>query len=196
MMIRAVRVPVSLLAGLALATAVQAAEPAKALKPAEPQPATVTPGLAVQYAYGIVNSIGEFAKRSGGKWEAGPPLPNLDYHSGAGKVLTSKESDGVLAVITGLIRFEKAGVYGFDVTSNDGVRVELGGAILYEDDTVHSDDTSERIDVKVDTPGWYPLQIHYFEKRNTSTLMLRWIGPGEKGKPQVVPAKAFGHVKK
>jgi hypothetical protein len=175
-----------------------AADPLSGLKPAEPQPpaAQLTPGLAVRYGYAIVNSIGEFAKKGGGKWEPGPPLPTVDYKTGSGKVLTSKESDGVLAVIEGLIRFDKPGVYGFDVTSNDGVRVEIGGQLVYEDDSVHADDTSERIDVKVDAPGWYPIQIHYFEKRNTSTLILRWIGPGEKGKLQPVPARALAHVKK
>jgi hypothetical protein len=171
------------------------AETIAGLRPAEPQPAAsqLTPGLAVQYAYAIVNHVDEF---KGKKFEAGTPLPQLDYKMGSGNVLTSKASDGVLAMITGLVRFEKAGVYGFDVTSNDGVRVEIGGKQLYEDPTVHADDTSDRIDVKIDQPGWYPIAVTYFEKRNTASLVLRWIGPGETGKLAPVPAKAFAHIKK
>jgi hypothetical protein len=170
-----------------------AADVITGMKPAEPQPQNPTPGLAVEYTYAIMNNISELKGR---KYEAGPPLPNLDSKVGEGTVLTSKARDGVGATITGFIRFEKPGVYGFDVTSNDGVRVEIGGKLLYEDPGVHADDTSERIDVKIDQPGWYPIQVLYFEKRNTSTLILRWLGPGEKGKLQPVPAKAFGFVKK
>jgi hypothetical protein len=73
--------------------------------------------------------------------------------------------------------------------------VEIGGKQLYEDPGVHSDDTSDRIDVKIDQPGWYPIQIHYYEKRYTSTLILRWAAPGEK-KLVPVPGKAFAHLKK
>lgn len=165
------------------------------LRPVEPQPTAqqLVPGLAVQYTYAIVNHLDEL---KGKKFESGQPLPHLDWRMGAGTVLTSKASDGVGAIITGFIQFEKAGVYGFDVTSNDGVRVEIGGKPLYEDPTVHGDDTSDRIDVKIDRPGWYPITITYFEKRHTATLVLRWIEPGQTGKLVPVPAKAFAHPKK
>jgi hypothetical protein len=132
---------------------------------------------------------------AGKKFEPGPPLPHVDYKVGNGAVLTSKSDNGVLAIITGFIQLDKPGVWGFDVTSNDGVRVEVGGKQLYEDPGVHSDDTSDRIDVKIDQPGWYPIRIHYYEKRYTSTLILRWAAPGEK-KLVPVPGKAFAHLKK
>jgi hypothetical protein len=179
---------------VAASTSSAAGQPIGGLRPAEPQPgaAQLTPGLAVQYTYAIVNHLDELKAK---KFEPGPPLPQLDYKMGSGNILTSKAADGVGALITGFIRFEKEGVYGFDVTSNDGVRVEIGGRKLYEDPTVHADDTSDRIDVKIDQPGWYPLTVTYFEKRNTATLVLRWIGPGESGKLAPVPAKAFAHVK-
>jgi hypothetical protein len=190
---RFVHVAIGLGLVLTLAVAATAAGPLVGLKPAEPQPAALTPGLAVQYTYRIMNHVDEL---KGKKFEDGAPLAGLDYRMGAGNVLTSKHADGVGAVITGFIRFEKPGVYGFDVTSNDGVRVEIGGKLLYEDPGVHGDDTSDRIEVKIEQAGWYPLTVHYFEKRNTATLVLRWIGPGDKGELQPVPAKAFGHLKK
>jgi hypothetical protein len=99
------------------------------------------------------------------------------------------------ANITGFIRFEKPGVYGFEVTSNDGIWVELGGKMLHQDDGVHPDSTSDRLNVKIDQPGWYPLKITYFQKKGTASLILAWAGPGEK-KAVPVPASAFGHVKK
>jgi hypothetical protein len=164
------------------------------LKPAEPEPSAgqLQPGLAVGYVYGRFNHIKEFMTK---KFEPGKPLPQLDYRMGDGTVLTTKERDLVGALITGFIRFEKAGTYGFDVTSNDGVRVEIGGKLLYEDPTVHSDDTSDRIDVKIEQPGWYPIKILYFEKKGTATLVLRWIEGDAKGKLTPVPAAAFAHLK-
>ena len=104
------------------------------LKAVEPQPAAdrLQPGLAVGYVYGRFNHLNEFMTK---KFEPGKPLPNLDYRMGDGAVLTTKERDQVGALITGFIRFEKPGTYGFDVTSNDGVRVEIGEKLLYEDPT-------------------------------------------------------------
>jgi len=179
-------------AALAVLATVAGAEPLTGLTPAEPQPTALAPGLAVQYAYAIVNHLDEF---KGKKFEPGPPILHLDWKMGTGTVLTSKAADGVLAIITGFLLFEKPGVYGFDVTSNDGVRVEIGGKRLYEDPTVHGDDTSDRIDVKIERPGWYPITVTYFEKRNTATLVLRWIAPGQSGKLAPVTGKVLGHRK-
>jgi hypothetical protein len=169
-----------------------AAETVTGLRPAEPQPTQLTPGLAVEYTYVMVNNLDQLKGR---KFEAGPPLESINYRW-SGNVLTSKSREGVGAQIDGFIRFEKAGVYGFEVTSNDGVRVELGGKLLHVDPEIHSDTTSDRIDVKIDTPGWYPLKIVYFQKKGTASLVLAWVLPGEKGKAVPVPAKAYGYVKK
>src|SRR5262249_16068228 len=164
------------------------------VRPAEPQPtgAQLAPGLAVQYTYAIMNYIGEMKGR---KFESGPPITHLDWRMGSGIVLTSKAREGVGARITGFIRFEKPGVYGFDVTTNDGVRLEIGGQIIHEIPGVGSDTTSDRIDVRIDRLGWDPIQIMYFQKRYTATLVVRWIGPGETGELTPVPASALAHLK-
>ena len=177
---------------LALAPMAWAAETLTGLRPAEPQPAQVTPGLAVEYVYVKVNYIEELKGR---KFQPGPPLADLNYKWG-GNVLTSTARESVGANISGFIRFEKPGVYGFELTSNDGVVLEIGGQVLHDDPGVHSDSTSDRINVKIDQPGWYPLRVTYFQKRGTATLILAWVGPGEKGKAVPVPAKFYGHVKK
>jgi PA14 domain-containing protein len=168
------------------------ADPISGVRPAEPQPAAdqLTPGLAVQYAYAVVNHLDEL---KGKKFEAGPPLTHLDWKMGTGIVLTSKQREGVGATINGLIQFEKAGLYAFEITSNDGVRMEVGGKLIHEDPGVHADTTSDRIGVKIDQAGWYPVTILYFQKRNTATLVVRWVEPG--GKPTAIPAKALAHKK-
>ena len=164
------------------------------LKPAEPQPTPdqLAPGLAVQYTYAIMNHVDEMKGR---KFEPGAPITHLDWRMGTGRVLTSKDNTGVGAIITGFVMFEKPGVYGLDVTSNDGVRVEIGGQLIHEDPGVHSDTTSDRIDVSVDKPGWYPITITYFQKRYTATLVVRWIAPGDKGKLAPIAPKALAHLK-
>jgi hypothetical protein len=174
-------------AGAQTLTGLKAAEP-------PPTPDKLAPGLAVSYVFGIFNHINEFKTK---KFESGAPLQHLDHRMGEGAILTTKERDGVGALITGFIRFEKPGTYGFDVTSNDGVRVEIGGKLLYEDPAVHPDDTSDRIDVKIDEPGWYPIQVLYYEKKRTATLVLRWVPPGGDAKAKLVPvpAAAFARPK-
>jgi PA14 domain len=164
------------------------------VKPAEPQPSPdqLAPGLAVQYTYAIMNHVDEMKGR---KFEPGPPITHLDWRMGTGRVLTSKDNTGVGAMITGFVMFDKPGVYGLDVTSNDGVRVEIGGQLIHEDPGVHSDTTSDRIDVSVDKPGWYPITITYFQKRYTATLVVRWIAPGDKGKLAPIAPKALAHLK-
>jgi len=184
----------SALAVVAALAPLAGAETITGLKPAEPQPTAqqLAPGLAVQYTYAIVNHVDELKGR---KLEAGPPLAHLEWKTGTGIVLTSKAREGVGAMISGLLLFDKPGTYGFEITSNDGVRVEVGGKLVHEDPGVHADSTSDRIDVKIDRPGWYPLNVVYFQKRNTATLVVRWIGPGEKGKLVPIPARMLARPK-
>ncbi len=185
-------VAVTVLAGV-VALGPAAADTVSGLKPAEPQPTAeqLAPGLAVQYTYAIVNHIGELKGR---KFEPGPPLTHLEWRMGTGIVLTSKAHEGVGAMITGFIQFETPGTYGFEVTSNDGVRVEIGGKLIHEDPGVHSDTTSDRIDVKIEQAGWYPINIVYFQKRYTATLVVHWAAPGEK-KMGPISAKALAYRK-
>lgn len=184
----------SMLAVIAALAPLARADTITGLKPAEPQPTPqqLAPGLAVQYTYAIVNHIDELKRR---KFEAGPPLAHLEWKMGTSLVLTSKAREGVGAMIAGFLLFEKPGTYGFEVTSNDGVRLEIGGKLLHEDPGVHSDTTSDRIDVKIDRPGWYPFNLVYFQKRYTATLVVRWIGPGERGKLVPIPARVLARPK-
>jgi hypothetical protein len=176
-----------------LATTV-GAETITGLKPAEPPPASdkLAPGLAVQYTYAIMNNVEDMKGR---KFEPGPPITHLDWRMGSGRVLTSKDNTGVGAIITGFVQFDKTGTYGIDVTSNDGVRVEIGGKVIHEDPGVHADTTSDRIDLKIEKAGWYPITITYFQKRNTATLVVRWLASGDKGKLTPIASKALAYLK-
>ncbi len=152
------------------------------------------PGLAVCYINGKIRHIDEMAE-----WERqvkcrpGPPLIEVDSKVGSGKVLTSRFSDTVMAVITGYIHLDQTGEYGFLFASNDGVRLEIDGRQIVEDPDVHSDRFSDIGYFNVTAPGWYPLTIRYFERKNTSTLRFFWQPPGHEGTMPIVPAEALGH---
>ena len=184
---------------LAVAALLMLAMPAAAetfndLQPANPQPAAdaVAPGLAVNYVYAKVTHVD--AIESEGAGEPGEPLPQLNYQSGSGDVLTSDRSDGVGALIRGFVNFPEAGRWLMTAQSNDGVRVRLSGAVIIEDPGVHSDQFSTNAEINVAQPGWYEIAVTYFERKSTSTLKLFWQPPG-KNEFEIVPASAFSHLK-
>ncbi len=174
------------------------AEAITGLKAASPQPnaAELKPGLAVQYYSAEMNNLRELDDWMGYKdGKEGKPLPMLNYQVGSGNVLTSDSSDFVGANIQGFIKMDKPGRYTFLVHSNDGVYVSIGDKLIYEDPTVHADRFSDELVLEISEPGWYPIHIKYFEKKNTSTLELYWEAPGG---PEMdyVPASAFAHIGK
>ena len=183
------RIILGLIAAVGIALPVLADQPT----PAAPQPKAeaLKPGLAVRYYFEVYNSIDDLLEMMDrNKGQPGEPIKQLNYRVGPGKVLTSDSSNFVGAHITGLIHLEKAGTYNFLVTSNDGVSVSLGSEIIFEDPDVHADSTSDPISVTIGTPGWYELDVLYFEKKNTSTLILKWKPPDAPGY-EVVPPNAL-----
>ena len=160
---------------------------------AQTAPANLQSGLNVTYYYNIFNFVDEVREWARGQQgETGTPLLTLDYNVGSGRVLTSDRADGVGAIIDGFINFPEPGVYTMAVQSNDGIEVKIGGQTVFFDPGVHADRFSGLAAVRVDRPGWYPLDLLYFEKRNTSTLELFWQPPGVEGGLNFVPAEALG----
>ncbi|MHA1565784.1 MAG: cytochrome P460 family protein [Alphaproteobacteria bacterium] len=160
----------------------------------QPAETALSPGLQVTYynnIFNFVQEVREWAQLVAG--EAGAPLLSLDYSVGSGRVLSSDRRDGVGAAIEGLINFPIAGTYSMAVKSNDGVELNIGGETIFSDPTVHADRFSDLVTVEIDQPGWYALNLLYFEKRNTSTLELYWLLPEEEGGLNFVPPSAFAH---
>ncbi len=164
------------------------------LKSADVDASALKPGLGVTYYSVFVRSIRELIEWTDyKKGRKGPPIARLDNNVGKGDVLTSGQDDGVGAHITGYLRIDKPGSYVFLVNSNDGVRLSLGGKLIYEDPDVHPDRLSDPpIEIDFAAPGYYPIDIWYFERKNTSTLELLWLAPGMEDF-DFVPASAFFH---
>ena len=188
-------VAAALVAALAVTAPAMADRHVKTLGPlAQPDPASLAPGLAVTYHFHIFNTVGEIPQWSrNNKSVEGTPLPALDYSVGSGKVLTSDRADGVGATITGLIRFPAAGRYVLAMRSNDGVSLSIGGQRILADPGVHTDRFSELVRVDIKEAGWYPLDLLYFEKRSTSTLQLYWAQEAVGESLRLVPPEAFAH---
>jgi hypothetical protein len=181
-------------ASLLVLSAPASAESFSDLKPVTPQPAAdaVAPGLAVNYVAIKAQHVDDV--ESEGPGEPGEALPQLNYQSGPGNVLTSDQSDGVGALIQGLINFPEPGRWLMVTQSNDGVRVRVAGTVIIEDPDVHSDQYSANAEITVAEPGWYEIAVTYFERKSTSTLKLLWQSPG-KSEFEIVPAAAFAHLK-
>lgn len=186
-------VAVTLAALLAAPLHAAAQTPITGLQPANPAPAAdkLAPGLAVNYHFDFIDRMQQLNEK--GK-TIGAPLTHLGWNMGAGKILTSDKEDGVQAHIFGFIRFPAAGTFVFEVNSNDGVRLEIGGKRIWEDPDVHADRLSPPIPVQVPAAGLYPIKILYFEKRNTATLEVFWTTPG--GQRTVIAGDALVHLKR
>ena len=166
--------------------------------PADPQPVAeaLKPGLAVRYYYHMFRHIDELIEwqdyRDG---KPGPVIERLAHRVGDGNVLTSQNDNGVGAEITGLIKLDEPGTWAFALQSNDGVRLWIGGHQIVDDPDVHSDQFSPIGELTVETPGWYPLKLLYFERKATSTLELYWQAPdAPPGTMPIVPAEALAHT--
>ena len=167
--------------------------PALGIEPVKPQNASVEPGLEVTYyskAFNRLREIPDWAKYK--KGTVGPLLPAIDYDSGSGPVLTSTLDDGVGAHIVGLINLSETGTYQFKARSNDGAQVTIAGERVVKDDRPHPTRFSKTASLSVAEPGWYKLEVLYFEKKGTSVLELHWGTPSGGGFA-IVPAEAFGH---
>lgn len=176
-------------ASVFLATAAWAA-PLK-LTPANPQPGSVKPGLAVKYAYpGDVKSLAQ-AKKALRKGKAGTPLKGLDYMdtNDGEKTLTSKRAHHVAAGISGYVRFDAPGTYTIDFLSNDGIEVTIGGKQIISFDGRHPCEESKPAQVQIPSAGWYDLQATYFQRVGTACLHMR----AGQGAPDWMPNSAFGH---
>jgi len=190
-------VPAALVAWLAIATPAVADSHVKTLGPiAQPDPAGLAPGLAVSYHFHIFNTVSEISQWARSNESVkGTPLPALNYSVGSGNVLTSGKADGVGATITGLIRFPAAGRYVLAMQSNDGVSLSIGGQRILADPGVHADRFSELVRVDIVEAGWYPLDLLYFEKRNTATLQFYWAREAAGQSLRLAPPEAFAHAR-
>ena len=181
------------LAALTLAASAAAADPLP-LTPASPQPAGLSSGLSVIYAYpgSDIKSLADATAALNAAPKAGKPLTGLDYSdTSPGQVtLTSDRVENVAARITGYVKFDAAGSYDIEFLTNDGLDARIGGQRVGHFDGRQACGSTRVIEVSVPEPGWYPVDILYFQRLGTSCLHMKW-GPLD-GKRTWTPDEVFG----
>jgi len=150
-------------------------------------------GLGVDYYYAKINNVdvlrGLIRSRKG---SSGEPILALNYVGNETSVLTSPAADMVGARIHGFLKVTEPGTHFLRVTANDGVELWVAGRLLYADPKVHPDRSSPILGADFPEPGYYPVEILYFEKKGSATLKLEWRPPGAK-ELNVIPAGSFFH---
>ncbi|MBK0329702.1 hypothetical protein I5535_20855 [Rhodobacteraceae bacterium F11138] len=168
--------------GLILATAMSAA-PLK-LKPANPQPGNLRPGLNVSYGYAsdkfkslrLAHSIFE----ANGK--PGKPLRGLDYRDTefGENALTSTAPWYLTAKITGYFKIDAPGIYDMEFFVNDGLEATIGGQQVGYADGINPCEGTVVTQVEAPVAGWYDLDLFYFQNAGTACLMMKMGPAGEK----------------
>ncbi|WP_299968466.1 PA14 domain-containing protein [uncultured Roseobacter sp.] len=79
------------------------------------------------------------------------------------------------ARFTADIKIEKAGTYTFNLNSDDGSQLSIGGKVVIDNDGLH-DAITKTVTLKLEA-GSYPIEVLYFEARGSQTLDLDWSGP-------------------
>ncbi len=110
-------------------------------------------------------------------------------------VMGTKQAEKVGALIEGLVHFDVAGTYSMAMVINDVAQLEIGGELLIRKDW---DGTPSRmgksVAVAIEQPGWYPLQVVFYQRAGTAALQLFWKKPGQAGDVVVVPKEAYAHI--
>jgi hypothetical protein len=92
----------------------------------------------------------------------------------------------------GWLRTDKTGVHAFQTTSDDGVRLSVGGHRVIENWTLHppTDDTGT---ISLEAGHHYPIVLEFFENTGNAQITLRWKPPGT-GAFVVVPEGYLRHA--
>jgi hypothetical protein len=78
--------------------------------------------------------------------------------------------------LTGKLVIERAGVYNFFLSSDDGSRLFLNGALVVDNDGPHTRQlASGTLELAA---GEHELEVQYFDQGGSKALELAWSGPG------------------
>ncbi len=100
---------------------------------------------------------------------------NINWNDGTS--LPSQVNKHYFSVrMTGEIRPEETGKYTFLTTSNDGIRVKIGGKTVVENWTGHGVTIDEGT-ITLEAHKKYPITLEYFQLLGNATTKLAWIPP-------------------
>ncbi len=123
----------------------------------------------------------------------GKPITQINHQFEKGKVFDSGEKRGVAIRMRGYLHFRESGIYSMQALSNDGVLLHISEQLALNDPKQHSDQLSNISRITIETPGWYPLSIDYFQRKGTAAFKLFWKLPAANDF-EVIPKWAYGHL--
>ena len=140
-------------------------------------PGSLKAGLAYRYFEGEFSSVTDLdrlpAKREG-------RIDGFVFPSGS-----PENNFGI--VYSGFIKVPETAVYAFNLTSDDGSQLFLGGRLLIDNDSQHgSMGRTAKIALEA---GFHPIRACYFQSEGGWDFGIQWSGPGFESQP--VPASAL-----
>lgn len=142
---------------------------------------TIKPGLSVTYYLNFYKRNLEYLNKTDeNEYETfqGEPIMEINHQFGNGEVFSSGTSRGVALRMNGYMFFPQPGWYDMQALSNDGVIVYLDNRRVLSDPKQHSDRLSDIGHFKLNTEGWLPVTVEYFQRKGTAALKLFWKTPG------------------
>jgi alpha-L-fucosidase len=89
---------------------------------------------------------------------------------------------------TGYLSVPQDGLYTLALVSDDGSRFYVGGTLVVDNDGLHGAVRAEgRVALKA---GYHPMAVQWFNSRGSSSLEVRWSGPGV-GRDQAIPSSVL-----
>ena len=164
--------------------------------PAAIAPEQIQPGLSVRYYDEFFSRHLDSLPSKTDPFKSGrigKPIRLLDREFGRTEVFDSGTNRGIGMRMEGLLHLPSPGTYRFQALSNDGIRVYVNGQRILDDPDVHSNRLTPVATVDIATPGWYPLEVEYFQRKGTAAIMLYWQPP-ENNALSIIPAQAYGHI--
>jgi GH43 family beta-xylosidase len=121
--------------------------------------------------------LGAYSDNSGGSLRQIDPGVNFNWGQTAPSGLTT---DHFQATWTGRIQANYSELYNFATTSDDGVRLRIGGELVIDNWTNHSatvDTGSKWLEVG----KWYDITLEYYDNTGAAQINLRWSSPRQTG---------------
>jgi hypothetical protein len=166
------------------------------INPAEVAEGDLRPGLTSWYYLEFFErDLQELPKSERSRYPsfAGKPVLQLNHQFDEQNIFDSGTNRGVGIRMKGYIHFQKTGRYEMQALSNDGFILNLSGKRAINDSEQHSDRLSNIAYVTIESLGWYPVVIEYFQRKGTAALKLMWKTPGSSDFVPL-PQSAYAHL--
>jgi len=115
---------------------------------------------------------------------------SVDFMETDGIFATSALANNVGAVFEGFVEVSIPGLFTFEIESDEGSRLFVGGNLVVDHDGLHA--MTRRSGVVGLLPGLHQVRVEYFEATGSAGLIVRMAPMGLS--PTVIPASAWFHA--